>query len=810
MNSRKVNINANRKSHRCRKRFWWTVLLGFAGCVPALCQSSRAPVGASPVDSKKVNKTTANEAAAELQKRLAHLQNAKTGTDPAQVGHASELVIALALRELGQVRLLESAYGQSIELYSRSLNFENLPETRVDLALAAMQDGQLDKAIQEADGALVDDPNNGRAFQVLGNAWMQKKNYADAVRTLTRAAEISPTLENYYTLATAQLATKDPVQRQGATKSFGEMQELAGDSGSLHVIIGRAYRDAGDMPAAIREFEIAIKIDTRAPHAHYFLGLAHLAANEWVATPEVKEEFKNELKYYPRDYLANYMLGFVYSAERNYEESEKYLKKASTINPASPEPWMYMGLNANSQKEAARAEECFRKAIELTGSDYARSNYIIRRAYVDLGHILVAAGRKEQAAPYLEMARELQKKSLESSQQGMASHFMEEGAAEAAAAAVVMPSVSEALSADASTPKSGGDPFAQVDPAVLARASLSEEQKKEAGAQERQLRAVLAQAFSDLATSEAIRKEYRAAVAHYQEAEKWDLATPDLVRNLGMAAFRAQDYPEAERGLSRALRSNPEDSAARAMLGMTYFGQEKYKEAAATFESLGQKGMRDAAVGYAWASSLTKLEELPRASEVLMEFSKEDRPKEVWMLVGQLWIEIADYAKAESTFERVLQIDPATLKAHYFAGQAYLHSEHWDEAAREFESELVLNPGDADAKFNLGFVYLQQSRRADAEKLFVEVIAIHPDHGNAQYEYGKILMDQGDVRGAIEHLEIAARLKPKTDYVHYQLQVAYRKQGRIADADRELEIYKQIKAKKRERASEAISEKQNP
>jgi len=195
---------------------------------------------------------------------------------------------------------------------------------------------------------------------------------------------------------------------------------------------------------------------------------------------------------------------------------------------------------------------------------------------------------------------------------------------------------------------------------------------------------------------------------------------------------------------------------------------------------------------------------------VLQEFANEDRPNHVLMLVGQLWIEIADYTRAESTFERILKADPTVAKAHYFAGQAYLRAERWDEAAREFQAELALHPSDVDAKFNLGFVYLQLSRPADAEKLFQEVIEAQPEHANAQYEYGKILMDHSDVRGAITHLEIAARLKPNTDYVHYQLQAAYRKEGRIADADRELEIYRQIKAKKRERASEAITEKQNP
>jgi tetratricopeptide (TPR) repeat protein len=774
---------------------------------PVACaQGARASTGVQ-AGSSNADPTSQNQAQVLLRERMERVEKAKSAGNPAEVGHASELVIALALRELGQIRLLESAYGQAAELYARSLDFENLPDTRIDLAIAYLSSGQFDRAIAEADQALLDDPNGARAFQVLGRAWTMKNDYPRAAHAFVRVAEISPTLENIYMSATAFLATKNADDRERAEQAFAQMTKMAGDSGSLHVVFGRAYRDAGDYGAAIREFERAIQLDTRTPHAHYFLGLAHLAANEWVPAPVVRAEFLMELEFYPRDYLANYMMGFIDSSERKYEQSNRYLKVATSLKPEAPDPWFYLGLNAYSQNDMKRAEMCFRKAIQFTGTDYGHANYLIRRAYIDLGRILTSSGRKEEAEPYLAKARELQNKALQSSQQAMASRFVGEGA-DGASPAIV------ALGAEQDEPlglsrAENADPFAQIEPDVMARANFTEEQKKQANAQEKQLRAVLAQSFSDLATSDAIRKQYAAAVRHYAEAEHWDPSYPGLMRNLGVAAFRAQNYPEAVRSLSGALAAKPEDAPVRAMLGMAYTAQDKYKEAVKTFTPLGKKGMEDAAAGYAWALSLTRLGELPKATEVLEEFQKGDRPNDMLMLVGQLWLEIADYARAAATFHQVLTKDPSYPKAHYFAGQACLRWQHWEEAAKEFQAELELVPGDLDAKFNLGFVYLQLSRPVDAEKLFQEVIAANPEHPNAQYEYGKILMERGEVENAISHLEIAARLSPQTDYVHYQLQAAYRKEGRIADADRELDIYKKIKANSRGRATAAIS-KQTP
>jgi tetratricopeptide (TPR) repeat protein len=763
-------------------------------------RTANADVAAQEVSQKNPGRQP-TPAEAEVQKRLARVEQAKSSGNAVEVARASEQLIALVLREMGQLRLLEAAPQQAVSVYKQSLEFENAPETRVDLAIAYLQSKQPDACIREADTALLDDPNNARAFNALGRAWLAKGDYPNAIRSLSRAVELAPEFESLYYLGTSLLATHDAADKARAPQVFEQMVKLVGDSGSLHVMFGRAYRDGDDLPAAIREFQRAIEMDPGTPHAHYFLGLARMAANEWVAAPESRAEFHKELEFYPRDYLANYMLGFIAASDRRYEESDRYLNAAVSIRPEAPDPWLYLGLNAFAQGNMKRAEETFRKAIELTGEDDSRSNYQIRRAYIDLGRILTTSGRKEEAEPYLVRARELQNKVLQTSQEGMASHM---GAEAAGVVTPVIPAMKEAEEQNAPVTGMEADPFAHVDPSALAVSNLTDKQKQQAAAEEKQFRAILAQSYGDLGTSEAIRKDYASALRYYQEAAHWDAEAPGLMRNIGLSAFRGQNYPEAVRGLSAAVERTPNDAAARAMLGMAYFAEDKYKDAVKTFTPLGDKGMQDAAVGYAWAASLTRLGDLEAASKVLQEFEKGDRPNETRMLIGQLWIEIADYARAVAAFDGVLQNDPAWPKAHYFAGQAYLRWEHWNEAASEFHAELQRIPEDADARYNLGFVYLQQGKPAEAEQLFEQVIASHPEHANAQYEMGKILLERGEIADAVTHLEAAARLSPQTDYVHYQLQAAYRKEGRTGDADRELELYKNLKAKQRQRASAAV------
>lgn len=703
------------------------------------------------------------------------------------------------------MRLLESAETQASELYKTALIYEDTPDARADLAISELGSNRLADAIADSERALAAEPHNLRAELVLARALERQGEYAKAADAYSRAVQLQPKIESLYSLGICLLATGEPKDKDRAAAVFQQMARTAGESGSLHVLFGRAYRDAGDMPSAVRELQEAIRLDTTTPHAHYFLGIARLSMNEWKPTPDAESELKAELQYHPGDFLANYMLGFLLSSDRQYEDSNRYLATAARLNGSWPEPWLYMGLNAYSQGDMKSAEEDMLKAIQLTGTDEARGNYQIRRAYVDLGRILSASGRKPESETYLTRARDLQNKIMRQTQAEVASMSAASGGG---MAATVSPIDKQHESEQAPALRTA-DASAPGDAAAIADENLTPEQRQAADAQEKELRLILGQSYKDLATSEAIQGRYAQALAHYQAAEHWsqgpgsqgaasaDPVTPDLAKNLGQSAFRANDYAEAIRGLSQALNEKPDDRPVRAMLGMSYFYTQRFGDAARVFLPLGEGGMSDPLVGYAWAASLAKAGDLKDASKVLVRFEAGAPSQDMLLLIGQLWTEIGDYSHAVETLHRALATDASLPRAHYYAGLADILWQHWPDAAAEFTAELLISPHDEEARYNLGFVALQQSKNDEAMRIFREVIAADPSHANAQYELGKMLLDRGQAEEAVPYLEAAARLDPGKDYLHYQLQAAYRKESRTADADRELEIYKELKAKSR-------------
>jgi len=763
------------------------LLLGIPFCAAA--QST------APARPDRQEATSAAPPVDELQERLKAAEAARNTGDPGSVARANFPVLSLALRKLGNVRTTEGAFPEAAELYRRSLTWEDAAETHVGLAICDLYLNRPDDSLAEAAKALALEPNNARAFNIQGKAWMKKREYHKAVDSLQRSVELHPEFEPAYALGVSLLSLKDPDSKKKAAQVFETIVKSVGDSGSLHVLFGHAYRDAEMQDEAVREQRKAVALDTNTPHAHYFLGLALLWKNEWVDTPEIRQEFVTELQNYPKDFLANYFLGYLDSNERRYDEAAVHLKAAADLDPTWPEPWLFLGLNAYAQRDLKASEAYLRKCIEVTGKDEARGNYQIRRAYLTLGRILTATGRAGEAATYLTRAREFQNQSLAESQQAIADKASEEGSVSPAAVVALLNREEDQPIALRSQPV---DPTVPLDSGALARSGLSEETKQAAVAEENRLRLIIGTSFFDLATSEAIRRDYLAALVHYQDAEKWNSTIPGLLRNLGVAAFRVQDYNECVRALSQVLAGNPSDAPVRAMLGSAYFALDNYREAAKAIAPLGDRAMHDPTLGYPWAASLFRIGDSTQATHVLQEYEHSDLSPDALLLVGQLWSDMGDFSRAVQAFHHALEADPSLVKARYFAGMAQLRWEHSKEAQEEFTAALTLAPDDADATIGLGYVRVQQGKQSEAIELFRSVTEHHPENGNGHYQLGKLLLDGGGIQEAVAQLEVAAQELPQSDYVHYQLQAAYRKESRTADADRELQIYKELKAKNRE------------
>jgi tetratricopeptide (TPR) repeat protein len=493
----------------------------------------------------------------EFERRFAAANSAKEAGDLPAAAAASEKIVALGLREMGKLRLFEAAYPEAARFSRRSLEFEDVADVHVDLAAANLFTSRLDEALKEISQALAADPSNATAWTIQGQAQIKKKDYRAAVESFQKSLEIRPDRETSYGLASCLLRLKE---KEKAAVIFQQMTVASGDRSSLHLLFGVAYRNATLYGDAIREFKRALSLDPNVSNGHYFLGLTYLMQNEWVLTPEARRQFLEQLRVDPRNFFANYLLGYMAFSSNQPHEADHYLGEAARLNPSSSEAWLYLGLNAYRRKENQRAERLFRKAIALAELSGVDAHNDIRKAYTSLGRILIASGRVAEGEQYFEKARAVQQNIIADNQEG--SGMGDSGGSGVSSADV--PSVPQEPAVPLGG--TGKDAATPLGSNASSRAKLTQRQERQAAAQEEFLRSVLGGAFADLATVEAMQQQYAVALGHYQEAEEWDPKVPNLMRNLGFTAYRAGNQPEAIRALRKALALAPGDDAARTVL----------------------------------------------------------------------------------------------------------------------------------------------------------------------------------------------------------------------------------------------------
>ncbi|HVP53357.1 MAG TPA: tetratricopeptide repeat protein [Candidatus Eisenbacteria bacterium] len=710
------------------------LLLGLGPCLAgrALGEATQQP-----------KSVLAGSAMDDLPARMQAVATAQQSGDVVKIASANRDLIAVALRAMAEVKLAQGDTKQAIDLYKQSLEFENTPNARIALALACMRAQRTDDALAEIAQVTKTDANNADAWNVQGKLLMDKKEWRPAAEALTRSLELQSNVIVAYALATAYLNLRE---NNKAEVIFKQLTDATGDRASLHIMIGRAYQNAGMMDEAVREFNRAAAIDAKSSRAHYFIGLLYMAQNEWVATPQAREQFTEEIQVNPRDFFGNFFLGYIDNVDKLYDDSDRYLKVAALDKPDWPEPYLYMGLNAFARKDNQIAEEMLRKAIELTGDDKARNNYQIRRAYYVLGRICYQSGRKDEASTYTKIFSDMQEKTMEDSRANTP-------------ASKVQGTMGSGMAAEPSVPTSAMiDPTAQ--PGDVAP-QLSAQEKAALKTTEQRLSELLGNAYNDLGTSDARQKDYSSALKYFQQAEKWNPAIAHLMRNVGFAAFRSSDYPESARALKVAIQQEPGDRIIPPMLAMALFSSDQYAEAVKVFDQVGDVAYSDPRVAYAWATSLARTHQPEKAAAVLARMSQQLLAPDALLLVGQVYSEIGNAQQALAAFQKALQENPSLQRAHYYAGLAQLRLKQPSAAIAEFEAELKLNPNDADT----------------------------------QYQLGKALLDEGKPKDAILHLQSAAKLNPDLDAVHNQLQIAYRKTGRAADADREAKLAEDAKTK---------------
>ena len=348
--------------------------------------------------------------------------------------------------------------------------------------------------------------------------------------------------------------------------------------------------------------------------------------------------------------------------------------------------------------------------------------------------------------------------------------------------------------------------------------------------------------------------------------------------NLGDAYFQNGEYGAAIPELELALRLNPNLMGAHQTLGVALLVQGNPEEAlphlekVRTPELLGLAYLETGRLGSAITALQAALDRQPNDPDLLYYFGRatafaskrtfdqlakvnpdlarkisaaadnESRPPQDVVNLQQALAKQPNDADllfafsraaalaSRQAFDRILQSNANSARAHQVLAERYLESGRLPEAEREYAESLRLKPYTSNVHLALGDVFAAEGNWSAAVAQFRMESKLRPASADAFYSLGSVLLQQGQASGAVEELASADRLRPDTPQIllalgkaafaandaaraeaswikllgidkesdlaasaHLELATLYRRAGRSQEADRETAAYEQLK-----------------
>ena len=406
------------------------------------------------------------------------------------------------------------------------------------LAQAYLQADDHARAAAILEALAAKDARDGETRRLLARALAGSGQREAAARRLREAAALAAAdPELAFLVATDFLFLKMPSDAEPLLSQVLEARPIP----QTRVLIGRAYRDAGDYDRARAALRAALAQDPRVRRAHYYLGMVLLADPR--TGPERLEkaiaEFREELKLAADDPAANDQLGLaLLDAERPAEALPAL--EAAVRGQERPLYLLHLGRALLALERPAEAATASRRALELA-AERGTSASDTGKIHYQLGLALRKLGAAQEAAQHLAEARR----------------------------------AADGEPGDATEARDGASPLAEL-PSWRRQALKREVLSK------------VARAYFNLGVLQAqgprpapAAERFTRAAAFFERAAAIDPGFPQLQSSLGVAYFNARMFEKATGPLARAVEASPKDADLKRLLATSWLNTGAWEKAAA-------------------------------------------------------------------------------------------------------------------------------------------------------------------------------------------------------------------------------------
>ncbi len=220
----------------------------------------------------------------------------------------------------------------------------------------------------------------------------------------------------------------------------------------------------------------------------------------------------------------------------------------------------------------------------------------------------------------------------------------------------------------------------------------------------------------------------------------------------------------------------------RRSLGLRFIREKRYEDGLRLLLPQGAGVMTNREIRTALARTLFRLGRFENLITLLQGVKLNDDP-EAFYVLGSSYKKLALH-----TLEKIVELDPESVRAHQLLGDALFAQELFQEAAAEYETAAKIEPRNAALLFSLGNAYFEQLEFERTAEVYQRVLELDPFHAEAHLMQGSCLLRLGRPQGAIPLLRRALELHPELIGAHVPLGRALVMLDRTEEAIEHLEL----------------------
>ena len=302
----------------------------------------------------------------------------------AEFGHA---------RELMQQGKSDEAIAELNQLQQSKPGLKGLAH---ELGTAYYKKGDYVQSIDSFKKALQEDAADNESTQLLGLSYYLSGHPAEAIPLLEKVQTWYPraNVDASYILGQCYIQTKDYAR---ARQAFARMFDLQPDSAASYLLTARMLFRQEFGPVALEFAQKAVALDPKLPQAHFLLGEIHLFKSQ---VPEAIADFQNELALNPADATTYYKLADAYSRIQKLDEAERLLQRSIWLDSTATGPYILLGKVLEKKGEPELALRALQRAAAMDPNN-AITHHLLGQAYRDLG-------KNEEAERELTLAGQLE------------------------------------------------------------------------------------------------------------------------------------------------------------------------------------------------------------------------------------------------------------------------------------------------------------------------------------------------------------------------------------------------------------------